>query len=105
MDSKGDFIIKRLFEVYISYPEQLPDHTIFSFFRNLNIEAGVQNNIGYNELSTGELRSEIKRLLVYDRSMKVKSTLLRTVSDHISSMTDVYAYKQYENLYGIDRNH
>ncbi|GAH15439.1 unnamed protein product, partial [marine sediment metagenome] len=34
MDGKANYIIKRLFKAYLSNPQQLPDKTIISFYRN-----------------------------------------------------------------------
>jgi len=36
IDGKANYIIKRLFKAYLSNPQQLPDKTIISFYRNYN---------------------------------------------------------------------
>jgi dGTPase len=105
MDNNGDFIIKKLFEAYTSYPEQLPDYTILSFFRNLEIEFEISIDFDYKSCKTNELRAEIRSLLNTDRSLNIRAALFRTISDHVSSMTDFYASKQYEILYGINKNY
>jgi dGTPase len=101
MDNKGDLIIRKLFEAYISYPEHLPDYTIFSFFRNLDLEKGFQIQFNYKEFKPTVLRKQIRDLLNSNKSLVVRAVLFRTIADHIASMTDNYAHKQYEMLYGL----
>ena len=37
MDGKGAYIIRRLFEAYMSNPTQLPDEVIISFYTSIHI--------------------------------------------------------------------
>jgi dGTPase len=94
MDGKGMYIIRKLFDAYLNTPNQLPDHIIAKIF----IEFGklkVTDEI--TKYYIGELRNEMKSRPLKDRSFFV--CLCRNICDYISSMTDRYALKQYENLY------
>ncbi len=94
MDGKAEYIIKRLYEAFVSNPLQLPDRTIQYFFINLYGKDYLKLK------NTGDLRNEIYILFKNDNNIKAKHVLLRTICDYISAMTDNYAYNQYEVLYG-----
>ncbi|MBR7031464.1 MAG: dNTP triphosphohydrolase [Prevotella sp.] len=81
MDGKGQYIIRRLFEAYISNPCQLPDSAIRQFY----IEIRTPN----------ELRSNLQSHINGNEKI-----LMRVICDYIASMTDSYAYRQFDILYG-----
>ena len=87
MDGKGAYIIRRLFEAYISNPSQLPDDEISRFYTAIRM----------NGRTMGEMRGEINS---YRNTDLRKNCLMRVVTDYIAGMTDAYAYNQYDLLYG-----
>lgn len=84
MDGKGEYIIRRLFDAYVSNPAQLPDHVIMQFYRDLKLTKTVAE--GRNEIMNHFLGNE--------------SAMARCIADYIGGMTDTYAYEQYDKLYG-----
>ena len=87
MDGKGAYIIRKLFEAYLSNPKQLPNDEIRRFYKSINVEI---NDIG-------QMRGEINN---YRNISTRRNNLMRVISDYIGSMTDAYAYDQYNLLYG-----
>ncbi len=87
MDGKGAFLIRRLFEAYLSNPSQLPDDQIRSFYKAIHLP---NKNIG-------QMRGKIN----LDRNTELRRNhLMRVIADYISGMTDAYAYNQFDLLYG-----
>jgi dGTP triphosphohydrolase len=93
MDGKGSYIIRNLFDAYFTTPNQLPDHVILKVFTDYG-KKGIDEITKYH---IGELRDEMKNKSLNDKFFFV--CLCRCICDYISSMTDRYALKQYENLY------
>lgn len=81
MDGKGQYIIRRLFEAYNSNPCQLPDSAIRQFYT----EIGIPN----------ELRSNLEANINGHEQI-----LMRVICDYIAGMTDSFAYRQFDILYG-----
>ena len=107
MDGKANYIIKRLFKAYLSNPQQLPDKTIESFYKNYN--KNVTETISEKEKGKifslprlyGDLREKLKEDYFKNcNDNAYKCALLRTICDYVSGMTDNYALNQYELLYG-----
>jgi len=108
MDGKANYIIKRLFKAFLSNPQQLPDKTIISFYRNYDenylnraINKDKKKDLYFLPALVGGLREKLKK----DYSKKSNDsiymcTLLRTICDYVSGMTDNYASNQHELLYG-----
>jgi dGTPase len=94
MDGKGMFIIRKLFDAYLTTPNQLPDHIIVKVFNECGKLKATDEITKYY---IGELRNEMKNKPLRERLFFV--CLCRNICDYISSMTDRYALKQYENLY------
>ena len=68
MDGKANYIIKRLFKVFISNPQQLPDKTILSFYRNYNenylnraINKDKKMDLYFSPALVGGLREKLKK--------------------------------------------
>lgn len=105
MDGKADYIIRKLFNAYITNPQQLPDKTIITLYRNLLAEDDF--NIyteGHSiEQSTGMLRDKLEKDHFNTSEEHYRKTLLRTICDYISGMTDNYAMQEYSKLYGSKR--
>lgn len=87
MDGKGAYIVRRLFEAYISNPTQLPDDEIRRFYAAIRITGKTM----------GQMRSEINS---YRNTDLRRNHLMRVISDYIAGMTDTFAYNQYDLLYG-----
>jgi len=108
MDGKANYIIKRLFKAYLSNPQQLPDKTIISFYRNYNenylnkaINKDRKMDLYFSPALVGDLREKLKRdNFTNCNNKKYRCALLRTICDYVSGMTDNYALNQYELLYG-----
>jgi len=101
MDSRARFIIRRLFKAYLSNPQQLPDKTISSLFREFNYPNLLI------ETNTNELRNQLEQMKMFSLAdlnkksdaVKFKISLLRTICDYIAGMTDSYAIKEFKSLY------
>ncbi|MDR2972992.1 MAG: dNTP triphosphohydrolase [Bacteroidales bacterium] len=95
MDGKGTFIIRKLFEAYISTPNQLPDSVIARLFQEFEKERKIKTT----KFLIGEWRTRLDtRELLKNNDFLL--CLCRNICDYISSMADRYALKQYEKLYG-----
>jgi dGTPase len=108
MDGKANYIIKKLFKAFISNPQQLPDKTIISFYRNYNenyldrvIDRDKEMGLYFSPALVGDLREKLKEDHFKNcNDSRYKCALLRTICDYVSGMTDNYALNQYELLYG-----
>lgn len=80
-DSKSEYIIIKLFKAYYVHPQQLPDHIIMRYFTRRGLE--------FNRLLIEEKIGDIQK----------DSEFIRLICDHIASMTDQYAAREYRKLY------
>jgi dGTPase len=80
-DSKAEILIKKIFRAYYIHPQQLPDYVLKRYF----IKTGREFN--RNKLE------EMKMKLISD------GDFVRLICDHIASMTDQYAAREYKKLY------
>jgi dGTPase len=97
MDGKGRFVIRRLFKAYLTNPRQLFDSTILAVYR---IYEGNQKQYFSADLKLiGSKREEIDKAAKKAEPM-FQIALLRAICDNISGMTDNFALKQHESLYG-----
>lgn len=116
MDGKSDFILRQLTKAYITNPQQLPDNTILTLFKNLYNrikdnamyiqEVKDRINFDFSNFEgedIGELRTVLNRLHKMNLSV-YKTALLRTICDYLAGMTDQFAIIQYESLYGFKIN-
>lgn len=107
MDGKGNFIIRKLFEAYLTNPKQLPNKTIHHLFSNLEYYDNSENNelrIKLSQIHEKTKENDIDENLVKGLNKnyrEYKVILIRTITDFISNMTDEFAIKQYNDLYGI----
>lgn len=108
MNAKGQYIIRKLFQAYYSHPQQLPDISIARFMiatREKNDCTGghyIDMDSIY-KMSFGQIRSEFEEFwknVEKSKKFYVKTCMMRTICDHIASMTDHYAIEEYEKLYG-----
>ena len=97
MDGKGMYVIRRLFQAYITNPKQLHDSTIVSVFNILKDKN--DSIIDLTKFKLGQYRNTIgKTSLRNDK--KFQKSLLRAICDHIAGMTDNFVLSEYERLYG-----
>lgn len=80
-DSKAEYIISKLFKAYYIHPQQLPDNILNRYF----VKKGVEVNRNKIEDIVFELQNDPE--------------FIRLICDHISSMTDQYAAREYIKLY------
>lgn len=90
MDGKGAYIIRRLFDAYLSNPIQLPDQVFSRFYKS----------IGLSTLSMGEMRGGINKYRNTDRR---RNYLMRAIADYIGGLTDSAAYSRFDELYGTSK--
>ncbi len=117
MDGRGEFVIKRLFEAYVTSPQQMSDSAIESVFREYLRSQGnplafarplfddpaqvrVTFEHCYAKESWNNFSAAQGQRIEVDR-LDFKLALLRTVADYIAGMTDAYAEREYQKLYGI----
>lgn len=104
MNSKGGYIIKKLFEAYYSHPQQLPDGPILHFMVDIN-SASNRHFDKYNSIESakaigmGEVRTDFDEVIKNPKTL-FSCLLMRRICDHVASMTDRYAIEEYNNLYG-----
>jgi dGTPase len=100
IDAKARYIIVGLFKAFLDNPQQLPDQTIMNFYRNYKLD--FYNAVKRESKSSASVVAKLRKELTKERKLlevKFKNSLLRTIADYISGMTDNYAIKQYEILY------
>jgi len=105
MGGKSNYVINKLFKAYLNNPQQLPDKTIISLYKNIMPHKEMQNyeiKYCFVELA-GKLRDRLEKDYYTDITDEFKKYLLRTICDYISGMTDNYAMKQYSILYGTKK--
>lgn len=102
IDSKGKYIIRKLFESYYSNPQQLPDSAIELYLIDVNeyksAESIQQTKTKYG---AGVIRSKFiqyHQKHIEDADAQIK--LMRIICDYIAGMTDAFAISEYEKLYG-----
>lgn len=116
MDSKGQFIIKNLFEAYYTNPQQLTDGAIYQILIDFGFSPTedtekYKNTTKAMNVPIGRARADFQSLLDLrekadkkgheeDQALVLNLIIMRRICDHIASMTDRYALEEYENLYG-----
>ncbi|BES63670.1 deoxyguanosinetriphosphate triphosphohydrolase [Gottschalkiaceae bacterium SANA] len=80
-DLKAEFIIKKLFDGYYNHPQQLPDYILNRYYKKKG--------------------KSVDRLKIEDNIHELKKDpeFIRLICDHIGSMTDQYAAREYKKLY------
>lgn len=97
MDAKSKFIIRRLFKAFITNPQQLPDPTIKTLFKNYD---KITQKKDFNNMNIGELRNKLNELHLGDQSNIYINVLHRTICDFLAGATDSFAIKMHGSLYG-----
>lgn len=119
-DGKGGFVIRKLFNAYITNPQQLPDEYIKRIFNieipihlngdNLNIvRDGLTGSISGDFVSwdTISCRNVLNKILTADKKSVgiaaaysiIYPLMFRIIFDYISGMTDSFAQDEYRQLY------
>ena len=80
MDKRAEHIITKLFEAYWGAPALLPNYILKKYFKE---------QADFSRIKINKLKQE----------MQDDSSFARLVSDHISGMTDTYAFTEYKKLY------
>jgi dGTPase len=99
MDAKAQFMIRRLFMAYLSNPQQLPDKTIVSLFREYNSSNRFNDEVSRLRRELEDFKKHHLTSSKEENSVKFRIALLRTICDYIAGMTDSYATKEYAKLY------
>ena len=102
-DSKGMYIIRKLFDAYYSNPQQLPDHIIENFMVTSKIYKS-KDSLEYGKARNGIAVIRSTFMKQYNKPVDENDKtycliLMRLICDHISSMTDNYAIQEYQELY------
>jgi len=101
MDGKSNYIILQLVKAYLTNPQQLPDSTILSIYRNyedFDLDKCLKK-LPLSEIVANK-RNDLQNDYFSHENDKFKIALLRTICDYIAGMTDQYALDQFEILYG-----
>jgi dGTPase len=102
MNTKGQYVIRKLFQAYYSNPQQLPNHSLVQYL----ISTGVYQTKS-SVMKAMSLRGEgiVRTKFIDSRkkkeadSIENKVKFMRTIADHIAGMTDSYALEEFERLY------
>jgi len=95
MDGKSFFILRRIIYAYLDNPQQLPDSTIKNLFMRL-----LGKDYYVDTMSIGDLRQMLSKHHYEKNDITYRQLLMRTICDYIAGMTDDFAIKQYNILYG-----
>lgn len=103
-DAKGKYIIKKIFQAYYTTPQQLPNHCVYDFLSTYKPTDYSETEILKITRSDGigKIRNIFSEIIknLKDDDYKAKLILMRVICDFIAGMTDSFAQKTYENLYG-----
>lgn len=100
MDSKAEYIILKLINAYINHPQYLPKKTISDIYHRLNEV--------YPRFIKSEEIEDIREFISNKHFTKLHNThyinfFLRGICDFIAGMTDDFAYKQFNLIYGTEK--
>ena len=96
-DSKGQYIIRKIYRALTTSPRQLPNHCIIEYMKQINAyENWEQKRL---QVGMGNIRRQIERYL--ESPLPVENTLIlrRVVCNYIAGMTDNYAKQIFDDLY------
>ena len=103
-DAKGKYILRKIFQAYYATPQQLPNHCVYEFLSTYRPEEYSQSKLirMEKEEGSGRVRSEFSKILedIEKCDQTAKLVLMRIICDYIAGMTDSFAQKTYEALYG-----
>lgn len=107
-DTKGEYIIKALFEAYYKNPKLLPDSMLQRLkkeFSKISVNV-IDFRLDKSELVLQEVKeitqitkNQLKDSTKAEEYKKKRKILARCIADHISGMTDNYALNEYSKLF------
>ncbi|WRS26986.1 dNTP triphosphohydrolase [Oscillospiraceae bacterium MB08-C2-2] len=102
MNTKGQYIIRKLFQAYYTNPQQLPNHSIIQYLIDVDKYKSKESAIrAITSNGEGAVRTKFesfrKSPAFKDKISKLK--LMRVICDHIAGMTDSYAIDEFKRLY------
>lgn len=105
MDSKAEYIILKLVDTYMERPQYLPKNTISSILNRIivvipKIAAEINSEQGEKEDYSVFIT---KNHLKYLRDKIYLNYFLRGVCDFVAGMTDDFAYKQFNLIFGTEK--
>jgi dGTPase len=100
MDSKAEYIILKLVDAYMERPQYLPKNTITSILERISTQC--------SELFNRDDLQDVREFVANKHFTKLKDVnyfncFLRGVCDFIAGMTDDFAYKQFDLIYGTNK--
>ena len=101
MNTKGQYIIRKLFQAYFANPQQLPNHSIVQFLIGVNEYKSKESAAkAIIKMGEGVVRTKFNKFYNSNRyDYQSKFELMRVICDHISCMTDNYAIEEFKRLY------
>lgn len=103
MNARADYVLRQLFEAYLTNPSQLPNKCIYSLYESYKGDIKP-----YNQYTQDDLQTEVAKYrtqIANDYNNKdFKVALIRIICDYIAGMTDNFAENEYHKLYGITKN-
>ena len=101
MDGKSTSILSKLIVSYLDNPQQLPDSTIYTLYMKLLKTKEKEELKGKTfEYNIGQFREKLKSDHFKTNTINYRNKLMRTICDFIAGMTDDFAIKQYNILFG-----
>lgn len=101
-DSKGMYIVRKLFDAYFTNPQQLPNEAIERYLLDVEEYKSKQKlQVVRSQMGIGAIRHKfMKHHEKFRNDITVQSKLMRVICDHIALMTDENAISEYKKLYG-----
>ncbi len=102
MNGKSSFVLRQIIKAYLTNPKQLPDH-VLELYTDVCSVSTLKEPIKHIYSTPKNIRYLKKQIFEENRKYIVRDkAFLRVMSDYIASMTDLYALRQYQKLYGGD---
>jgi dGTPase len=109
MDGRSRFIIRQLYRAFLTNPQQLADGSIIKLYMRELKDAFINRQIKRNgkvvewDSISKSSNFDLRKSIVTDmKDTEFKKGLIRVICDHIAGMTDEYALKSYQSLYGVN---
>lgn len=102
MNTKGQYVIKKLFQAYYANPQQLPNHSVIQYLIAMDQYASKENAMNtFVRKGEGVVRTKFVEFQKdkASQTIEAKIELMRVICDHIASMTDKYALEEFKRLY------
>lgn len=118
-DGKGSYIIRCLLKAYMSNPQQLPDDIVCRFiktacYENPKAEAIIKELIPIESANRDSWEVHTCRNMLrniyksdnltpeqVDQFNIIAPILMRSICDYVAGVTDAYALRCYQNMYGF----